>query len=149
MRVKKQIAMVQTTPDWENPVALLAERVPAHVPEEMEFICDPALILRSEAPEAEWARLALEAKEIMDEYNQRLKSAIDADKENRQSCVLHLYLRFICSFSPGSLGFEDEKRADAFKAEIIAEHFPGMYGWLSKPEFIRCRYLRLTTSLSG
>ncbi|KAJ7919437.1 RNA dependent RNA polymerase-domain-containing protein [Mycena leptocephala] len=107
MRVKKQIAMVQTTPDWENPVALLAERVPVHVPEEMEFICDPTSSCGPRLP-SRVARLALDAKEIMDEYNQRLKSAIDADKENR------------------SLGFEDEKRADAFKAEIIAEHFPAV-----------------------
>ncbi|KAJ7767735.1 RdRP-domain-containing protein, partial [Mycena metata] len=88
LRVKKQITSLQESPawgrltaDWEDPLELLAERVPGKVNEEMGFIPNPQLILRSSTSEEEWQRLALEAKDLMLEYNARLSSAIAADTE--------------------------------------------------------------------
>ncbi|KAJ7739164.1 RNA dependent RNA polymerase-domain-containing protein [Mycena metata] len=115
LRAKEQIRNLQASADWvrltanwENPLQLLAERVPGKVPEEMEFVPNPQLILRSRTSEEEWQRLSLEAKQLMLGYNVRLNSAIKADKEIR------------------AYGWEDEKRADVFKAEFIAEHFPAV-----------------------
>ncbi|KAJ7034349.1 RNA dependent RNA polymerase-domain-containing protein [Mycena alexandri] len=114
-RAKKQITILQASADWgrltanwQDPLQLLAERVPGKVSEEMEFIPNPQLILRSSTSEEEWQRLSLEAKQFMLEYNARLSSAIDADKEIR------------------AYGWDEEKRADIFKAEFIAEHFPAI-----------------------
>ncbi|KAJ7772439.1 hypothetical protein B0H16DRAFT_1451515 [Mycena metata] len=115
LRAKEQIRNLQASADWvrltanwENPLQLLAERVPGKVPEEMEFVPNPQLILRSRTSEEEWQRLSLEAKQLMLGYNVRLNSTIKADKEIR------------------AYGWEDEKRADVFKAEFIAEHFPAV-----------------------
>ncbi|KAJ6464452.1 RdRP-domain-containing protein [Mycena sanguinolenta] len=105
-RVKRRIEQVQFPAEWKNPLELLADEVPAGIPENMEFKPHPDLILRSSTSEQEWQRLVSEAEHQMRDYNQGLKRAIDADKENQE------------------FGFKNEKRADIFKAEIIAENFP-------------------------
>ncbi|KAJ6559991.1 RNA-dependent RNA polymerase [Mycena capillaripes] len=81
-RAQKKIEQMQLSNDWENPLDLLAARIPTYIPEETEFVCDPHLILRSETSEEEWQRLACEAKVVMDDYNKDLTTAIKADKEN-------------------------------------------------------------------
>ncbi|KAF7353316.1 RNA-dependent RNA polymerase [Mycena sanguinolenta] len=104
--IKRRIEQVQSPPQWNNPLEVLADQVPAGIPENIEFTPHPDLILRSSTTEEEWLRLVVEAKHRMREYNHGLKCAIDADKENLEC------------------GLKNEKRADIFKAETIAEHFP-------------------------
>ncbi|KAF7352146.1 RNA-dependent RNA polymerase [Mycena venus] len=107
-RVKRRIQQIHFADEWKNPLEILADGVPERIPEEMQFTPDPDLILRSSTSEEDWLRLVQDAKATMKEYNQDLQSAIDADKEIK------------------SFGLEDEKRADIFKAETIAEHFPAV-----------------------
>lgn len=123
-QAQNKIEQMQISDDWENPLDLLAARIPVYIPEEMKFVCDPHLILRSNTSDEEWQRLTNEAKNIMDGYNRDLKSAIDADKENSESSWPDL--NQVSCLHAETYGFDDEKRADAFKAETIAEHFPGM-----------------------
>ncbi|KAJ6470735.1 RdRP-domain-containing protein [Mycena vitilis] len=103
---QRKIAKIQVSEDWTDPLLLLQAHVPNRISEEMQFTPDPQLVLQSSCSKADWNRRVLEATEMMREYNRGLKSAMNADKENK------------------AYGLEEEKLADIFKAAFIAEHFP-------------------------
>ncbi|KAJ7185908.1 RNA dependent RNA polymerase-domain-containing protein [Mycena filopes] len=107
-RLKNRNCNMQRPEGWTNPLEYLATLIPQASPATVtDFTPDPQLILRKDTTEEKWDALVQEAEIIMPAYNRSLQLAIEADKEAKLQ------------------GFQDdEKRADAMKADMIAKHFP-------------------------
>ena len=70
------------TDNFTSPIEVLRNMIPtADVSSPRPLVCDPSLILQTEAPDL-WREYMAEAKRVMPQFNGSLREAIQSDRES-------------------------------------------------------------------